>query len=77
MSGSSTLILARRRVARLHGIDENNASEVAELLAYIRSLQRQLDVSVTWCITREERPGLLVVGGHRERSSNHQTNACK
>ena len=31
---------------RLHGIDENNAGEVAELLAYFRSLQRQLDLSV-------------------------------
>ena len=31
---------------RLHGIDENNAGEVAELLAYFRALQRQLDLSV-------------------------------
>ena len=33
-------------LVRLHGIDENNAGEVAGLLAYIRSLQRQLDLSV-------------------------------
>jgi hypothetical protein len=33
-------------LVRLHGIDENNASEVAGLLAYIRELQRQLDLSV-------------------------------
>ena len=33
-------------LVRLHGIDENNASEVAGLLAYIRTLQRQLDLSV-------------------------------
>jgi hypothetical protein len=33
-------------LVRLHGIDENNASEVAELLAYFRLLQRQLDLSV-------------------------------
>jgi hypothetical protein len=33
-------------LVRLHGIDENNASEVAALLAYFRSLQRVLDVSV-------------------------------
>jgi hypothetical protein len=33
-------------LVRLHGIDENSAGEVAELLAYIRSLQRQLDLSV-------------------------------
>ena len=31
---------------RLHGIDENNAGEVAGLLAYFRALQRQLDLSV-------------------------------
>jgi hypothetical protein len=33
-------------LVRLHGIDENRAGEVAELLAYFRSLQRQLDLSV-------------------------------
>ena len=33
-------------LVRLHGIDENHAGEVAGLLAYIRSLQRQLDLSV-------------------------------
>jgi len=33
-------------LVRLHGIDENHATEVAELLAYFRSLQRQLDLSV-------------------------------
>jgi len=31
---------------RLHGIDENNAGEVAGLLAYFRSLQRQFELSV-------------------------------
>ena len=33
-------------LVRLHGIDENNAGEVATLLAYFRSLQRKFDVSV-------------------------------
>ncbi len=33
-------------LVRLHGIDENHAGEVAELLAYFRSLQRRLDLSV-------------------------------
>jgi hypothetical protein len=33
-------------LVRLHGIDENNAGEVATLLAYFRSLQRELDLSV-------------------------------
>jgi AAA domain len=33
-------------LVRLHRIDENSAGEVAELLAYFRSLQRDLDLSV-------------------------------
>jgi hypothetical protein len=33
-------------LVRLHGIDENNAGEVAGLLAYFRLLQRELDLSV-------------------------------
>jgi len=33
-------------LVRLHGIDENNAGEVAELLAYLRALQRQLGTSL-------------------------------
>jgi hypothetical protein len=33
-------------LVRLHAIDENNAGEVAGLLAYFRALQRQLDLSV-------------------------------
>jgi hypothetical protein len=33
-------------LVRLHGIDENHAGEVAGLLAYFRSLQRELDLSV-------------------------------
>ncbi len=33
-------------LVRLHGIDENRAGEVAELLAYFRSLQRQFELAV-------------------------------
>jgi hypothetical protein len=33
-------------LVRLHGLDENHAGEVAGLLAYFRSLQRQLDLAV-------------------------------
>jgi hypothetical protein len=33
-------------LVRLHGIDENNAGEVAGLLAYFRALQRELGLSV-------------------------------
>jgi len=38
--------LTRSAPGRLHGIDENHACEMAELLAYFRSLQRQLNLSV-------------------------------
>jgi hypothetical protein len=33
-------------LVRLHGLDENHATEVAGLLAYFRLLQRELDLSV-------------------------------
>jgi hypothetical protein len=33
-------------LVRLHGIDENHAGDVAELLGYFRSLQRELGLSV-------------------------------
>ena len=33
-------------LVRLHGIDENHAGDVAELLGYLRSLQRQLCLAV-------------------------------
>src|SRR5580692_246595 len=32
-------------LVRLHGIDENSAGEVAELLAFFRALQREFDLS--------------------------------
>lgn len=45
-------------LVRLHGIDENHATEVAELLAYFRSLQRRLDLSVVLVHhTRKNAPG--------------------
>jgi len=45
-------------LVRLHGIDENHAGEVAALLAYFRSLQRQLDLSVVLVHhTRKNAPG--------------------
>ncbi len=33
-------------LVRLHGVDENHTTEMAALLAYFRTLQRQLDLSV-------------------------------
>jgi AAA domain len=50
-------------LVRLHGIDENHAGEVAELLAYFRSLQRQLDRSVLLVHhTRKNTPGGVAAG---------------
>ena len=60
-------------LVRLHGIDENHAGEVAELLAYIRSLQRQLDLSVVLVHhTRKNAPGGAAAGqGLRGSSDLH------
>lgn len=60
-------------LVRLHGIDENNAGEVAALLAYFRSLQRQLDVSVILVHhTRKNAPGGTAAGqGLRGSSDIH------
>lgn len=50
-------------LVRLHGIDENHATEVAELLAYFRSLQRRLDLSVVLVHhTRKNAPGGVAAG---------------
>jgi hypothetical protein len=59
-------------LVRLHGIDENNAGEVAELLAYIRSLQRQLDLSVVLVHhTRKNTAGVAAGQGLRGSSDIH------
>jgi hypothetical protein len=60
-------------LVRLHGIDENNAGEVAALLAYFRSLQRQLDLSVLLVHrTRESATGGAAAGqGLRGSSDIH------
>ena len=50
-------------LVRLHGIDENHAGEVAELLAYFRSLQRQFDLSVLLVHhTRKDAAGGVAAG---------------
>jgi hypothetical protein len=50
-------------LVRLHRIDENHAGEVATLLAYFRSLQRELDVSVVLVHhTRKNAPGGVAAG---------------
>ena len=60
-------------LVRLHGIDENNATEVAQLLAYFRSLQRKLDLSVVLVHhTRKNAPGGVASGqGLRGSSDLH------
>jgi hypothetical protein len=60
-------------LVRLHGIDENHAGEVAELLAYFRSLQRQLDLSVLLVHhTRKNAAGGMAAGqGLRGSSDIH------
>ena len=60
-------------LVRLHGIDENNATEVAELLAYFRALQRQLDLSVILVHhTRKNAAGGVAAGqGLRGSSDLH------
>ena len=60
-------------LVRLHGVDENNAGEVAELLAYFRLLQRQLDLSVILVHhTRKNAAGGVAAGqGLRGSSDLH------
>lgn len=60
-------------LVRLHGVDENNAQEVAELLAYFRLLQRRLDLSVILVHhTRKNAAGGVAAGqGLRGSSDLH------
>ncbi len=60
-------------LVRLHGIDENNAGEVAQLLAYFRSLQRELNCSVVLVHhTRKNAAGGVAAGqGLRGSSDIH------
>lgn len=60
-------------LVRLHGVDENNAGEVAELLAYFRLLQRQLNLSVILVHhTRKNAAGGVAAGqGLRGSSDLH------
>jgi hypothetical protein len=60
-------------LVRLHGVDENHAGEVAELLAYFRLLQRRLDLSVMLVHhTRKNAAGGVAAGqGLRGSSDLH------
>jgi len=57
-------------LVRLHGIDENHAGEVAELLAYFRSLQRRLDLSVLLVHHARKNVALGVAPGQGLRGSS-------
>lgn len=58
-------------LVRMHGIDENSAGEVAELLAYFRLLQRRLDLSVILVHhTRKNASGGLAAGQSLRGSSD-------
>jgi hypothetical protein len=57
-------------LVRLHGIDENHAGEVAGLLAYFRSLQRQLDLSVVLVHHTRKNAAAGVAAGQGLRGSS-------
>src|SRR3972149_314710 len=57
-------------LGRLHGIDENHAGEVADLLAYFRSLQRRLDLSVLLVHHARKNVALGVAPGQGLRGSS-------
>ena len=56
-------------LVRLHGIDENSAGAVAELLAYFRSLQRELGLSVLLVHHTRKNAGDGVAAGSGLRGS--------
>lgn len=57
-------------LVRLHAIDENHAGEVAELLAYFRTLQRQLDLSVILVHHTRKNAATGVAAGQALRGSS-------
>ena len=58
-------------LVRLHGVDENHATEMAALLAYFRTLQRQLDLSVVLVHhTRKNAAGGFAAGQSLRGSSD-------
>lgn len=57
-------------LVRLHGIDENHATEVAGLLAYFRALQRRLDLSVVLVHHTRKNAAAGVAAGQGLRGSS-------
>jgi hypothetical protein len=62
-----TLVLGP--LVRLHGIDENHAGDVGELLVYFRSLQRRLALSVLLVLHTRKNAGDGVAAGQGLRAS--------
>lgn len=57
-------------LVRLHGVDENNASEIAELLSSLREIQRAFDVAVVVVHhTRKNAPVGVLASGQGLRGS--------
>ncbi|MBN1441176.1 MAG: AAA family ATPase, partial [Planctomycetes bacterium] len=52
---------------RLHGLNENDAQEISELLSFLRALQRQFDVAVV--LVHHARKGGSQAGGQALRGS--------
>jgi AAA domain-containing protein len=57
-------------LVRLHAIDENHAGEVAALLAYFRTLQRQLDLAVILVHHTRKNAATGVAAGQALRGSS-------
>jgi AAA domain len=54
-------------LVRLHGVNENDAQEISELLSFLRDLQRSFDVAVV--LVHHARKGGSQVGGQALRGS--------
>jgi hypothetical protein len=57
-------------LVRLHGVDENHATEVAELLAYFRSLQRRLELALVLVHHTRKNAASGVAAGQTLRGSS-------
>jgi hypothetical protein len=57
-------------LVRLHGVDENHATEVAELLAYFRFLQRELQLALVLVHHTRKNAGRGVAAGQTLRGSS-------
>lgn len=56
-------------LVRLHGVNENDAREISELLSYLRDLQRQLDVAIALVHHARKSGSPAALGGQGLRGS--------